>query len=213
MPKTQVRTGRGLDHPWLGAIVGAIDDRLRLRNGVIEYSQSPGCIYRIEIARSDKTLSLSDGARVRVGERLINLHLWNEHVPLWPQAGPTLGWARQMTRALDDSIRELGRYVSKRPDLADIQVLRVDMSLGAARHCDQVERIAKRLGFERITSHQPASAFERLRRFGENIFISMIVLSRNPGALRPDTLWCERTESYMSLRRLKQRYQSNGIHD
>jgi hypothetical protein len=53
----------------------------------------------MQVATSDDDLMLPDGTWVRAGDRVIKLHLWNEQVPLFPRAGPTLGWARRMSRA------------------------------------------------------------------------------------------------------------------
>ena len=67
--------------PWLEAMVIALDDRLRLRQGVIEYTKSPYCLFRIQLAASIADYVLSDGTSVRSGDRIANLHVWNEQFP------------------------------------------------------------------------------------------------------------------------------------
>jgi hypothetical protein len=207
MRESVVSTRRlGGDRSWLRMAVAAVDDRLRRRRGVTEYSRSADCVLRMELGRSDKGLVLSDGALVRPGDRIIDLHLWTEHVPLMPGTGPTLAWAARMRRALDNSLRELTHYLAARPDLSDIAALRGDMGLGAVEHRDQVARVVSRLGFERMTAHEPGSVIGRVRRFGENILICLMILARNPGALREDGLRRERLEGYISVRGLRRRY-------
>ena len=73
IPPVFDRPQLGRDHPWLGAIVEAIDKRLRNRDGVGEFSTSPGCILRIRVVESRDGLAFSDGARVHPGDRIVDL--------------------------------------------------------------------------------------------------------------------------------------------
>ena len=95
---------RRLGRPWLGAILDALDSRLRLRQGVIEYTRRPNCLFRIQITTSCADVVLSDGVRVCRGDRLINLHVWNEQFPAFPAGGPTLAWARRLIRATGSAL-------------------------------------------------------------------------------------------------------------
>ena len=101
---------RPLDHPWLGAILDALDGRLRLRHGVIEYTRCPNCLFRIQVIQNYDDFVLSDGVHVRPGDRLISLHVWNEQFPTFPAPGPTLAWARRINRAFDMSLRDLAHF-------------------------------------------------------------------------------------------------------
>jgi hypothetical protein len=76
--------------PWLEAMVAALDDRLRVRHGVIEYTNSPECLFRIQLAASNDDYVLSDGTCIRAGDRIANLHVWNEQFPCFTGKGPTL---------------------------------------------------------------------------------------------------------------------------
>src|SRR5581483_777056 len=89
---------RQFEHPWLGAVVAALDERLRRQHGVFEYTHHRDCLFRIEIAAATGDLTLSDGVRVAAGDRVIGLHVWNEQFPAFPPGGPTLQWARQVNR-------------------------------------------------------------------------------------------------------------------
>jgi hypothetical protein len=81
---------RHLDRPWIGAMVCALDGRLRQRQGVIEYTRRPDCLFRIQIITSCANVILSDQTHVHPGDRLISLHVWNEQFPAFPVHGPTL---------------------------------------------------------------------------------------------------------------------------
>ena len=143
---------------------------------------------------------------MRAGDRLIDLHIWNEHVPLIGKHGPTVAFARRLDHCVDVSLSELARYCAEHKDLDDISAIRGNLVLGSTRRSAQIARIAARYGFERVNPTLPLSAGGRLHRFGENILISMLVFARNPGTLRADTLMRDRTLTYLSRQTLAQRY-------
>jgi len=185
-------------HPWLANALGVLDVRLRRRQAVFEYTHNPACVFRIDICPSARPLVLRDGTRVHPGQRIARLHFWNEQIPPMPKDGATIGWARQMQRAIATSLRELARYLATRPDLSDVAAVCADVPSGTQTQSEQLARIMARYGFEAKVepAHMPIG--ERLHRFGENILISMIVLAHNAGALRPDTLKRVRVPIYLS---------------
>jgi hypothetical protein len=67
-------------------------------------------------------------------------------------------------------------------------------------------RMIGRYGFELVPPTTTVTLGERVRRLGENIMISLIVLARNQAALRRDTLRRGRTRVFMSRKVLEQRY-------
>jgi hypothetical protein len=80
----------------LERIVFAIDATLRRWNSVVEFTSDPTCILRIRVGRLERPLVLADGTCGRAGERFVDLHLWNEHIPEMPKEGASIAWARQM---------------------------------------------------------------------------------------------------------------------
>jgi hypothetical protein len=199
----------GRDHPWLGAIIERIDARLRVREGVYEYSASPDCIFRIQVTNSREAIRLSDGTQLRPGDQIINLHLWNEQLPIVPKNGATLSWARQMSQAAQLSLRELALYLVARPDLTSVVALRANMSFGRAEQSEQITRIAARYGFEAAGPAEPGTMAERLHRYGENVLISLMVIARNTAAFRLQSLRRNRTPVYMSRRELETRFRTD----
>lgn len=190
----------------LGPIVEAIDRRLRDRLQVIEYSTSPYCVFRLQIIQCEEDLVLNDGACLRRGDRVIDLHFWNEQIPLMPEGAPTLAFARRIERCIDFSLSELAKYLAARRDLDDIRAIRGNMSLGAQRRSEQSARLAAKYGFQRVSRHEPPSIGQSLHRFGENVLVTMLALMRNPNSVRGDTLWRDRTLTYLSRRTLEKRY-------
>jgi len=201
---------KALHHPWLEAMVGALDDRLRRRHGVFEYTRNPDCLFRIQLIAGGADVVLSDGARVRPGDRLVNLHLWNEQFPPFPHGRPTLAWARRVNRGFEGSLRELHRYLAERRDLDDAAALCANMGFGSATRGAQLARYVARFGFERVAAHDAPTPRRQLHLFGENILISMIVLARNGAALRADTLRRDRMLVFLSRQGLRRRYGSGA---
>jgi len=140
------------------------------------------------------------------GDRFVDLHLWNEQIPAMPKEGASIAWARQMSLCFQHSLRQLARYLTLRPDLDDISLLRCTMGFAGRERNDQMVRLIRRYGFEFVPPATTMTLGERARRLGENIMISLIVLARNQAALRRDTLRRGRTRVFMSRKVLEQRY-------
>jgi hypothetical protein len=149
---------------------------------------------------------LRDATYVTAGARTARLHFWNEQIPPLPKEGATVAWARQMQRAIAVSLRELATYFASRPDLDDVALIWADASSATRGQSGKLARIMAHYGFETVAEPASLSLGKRIHRFGENILISMIVLSRNPGALRADTLWRVRVPIYLSRRSLEQTF-------
>jgi len=200
------RTRSPSSHPWLAETLSAFDARLRRRQAVFEYTHTPSCVFRLDISHARRPLLLHDGTRVRPGQRIARLHFWNEQIPPMPKDGATIGWARQMQRAIATSLRELARYLASRPDLGDVAVICGDAPSATQSQSEQLARIMAHYGFETIVEPEHLPLGERLHRLGENILISMIVFARNAGALRPDTLARVRVPIYLSRRILEKNF-------
>jgi hypothetical protein len=196
----------GERHLWLDKLIFELDRLLRRWQSVVEFTHDPACILRIRVGRLDRDFVLADGTAGRVGERFIDLHLWNEQVPAMPKEGASIAWARQVSLCFQHSLRQLARYLASRSDLDDISLLRCTMEFAGRERDDQMVRLIGRYGFELVPSATRVTLGERARRLGENIFISLIVLARNRGALRRDTLRRGRTRVFMSRKVLEQRY-------
>jgi hypothetical protein len=201
-----LRSGDVRQFPWLEAVVAALDDRLRLRHRVIEYTSSPQCMFRIQLVRSEEDYVLSDGTCVRAADRLVNLHVWNEQFPCFTGKGPTLAWARRVNHAFELSLRELAGFLDGRREFDDIVAICANLSLEPAERSGQLVRFVGRFGFEPIAAASSRSFRQQMHWFGENILISMMVLARNAAALRADTLRRDRILVFLSRRELRRRY-------
>ena len=191
---------------WLVEAISAFDNRQRRRQAVFEYTRNPACIFRIDVNRSSREVTLRDGTCVRAGDRMVRLHFWNEQIPTLPEDGATIAWARRMQRAIGGSLQELARYLEAQPDLADIAAICGHVPSGTKSQSGQIVRIMAHYGFETIAETEPLPLAERLHRFGENILISLIVLAHNAAALRSDTLARVRVPIFLSRRALDHKF-------
>jgi YkoP-like protein len=194
------------DRSLLRPLMLALDRRLRDWNAVVEYTNDPLCILRMRIGRLDRSVSLEDGTVGRVGDRMIDLHLWNEHIPLIPRHGASVAWARQWQHCMDISFRELVRFLVRRPDLNEILVMRAITAFGAGERSAGNMLLMQRYGFEPVAGEKPATMPQRGHRLAENVLMTLMVLAHNPVALRTDTLRRGRTPLFMSRRVLEARY-------
>jgi len=185
------------------AIFG-LDRWLRQRQGVYEFADDPHCLFRLQPARTDTEIVLADGTHLLPGAPVLDLHLWNEHIPPIGAEGVTLKWARTLARGIDLSLRDLALHLRWTRALDDVAALRADMRLGTASQSAQVARIASRYGFE------PASAgvedHGSVHRLAENMFITLLVLAANPAALRLPILRRNHALLYLSRLALQRRY-------
>lgn len=190
-----------------------IDDGLRRRNNVFEYTKDPQCVFRIQITEALQDIDLANGDAVHTGDRLISLHLWNEHVPAIPPDGPSFAWGRRMGRAMDASLRQLAAFMSLRPDLDSVVAIRGNMAESTVQTAAQLLRIMRHFGFESLAQEPAVSWGQKLHQFGENILVLLILLTVNPVAARTGVLSRVRFDVLLSRRSFNKRYGPSALTD
>ncbi len=164
-----------------------LDRRLRRRYGIYEYTSHRDCLLRVERYRADERIILSDGTRVEVGDPLLRLHLWNEHMPLIGTHGPSMAWARRIERGMNLSLAELARHLNQSAASRAVVAVSGQMRLPSAHQSLQLSRILARFGFDTVP--RPTLEHDRaLRQVGENILVVLLVLATNPISLRTGVL-------------------------
>jgi hypothetical protein len=203
------RTAPSLDTSsgaWVEQAVFGLDRWLRQRQGVYEYSDDPLCVFRAQIGRADCAVALSDGTVVKPGDPVLNLHLWNEHVPPMGSSSVSMTWAREFTRRVELSMRALARHLHWNRSMDDIVAIRGDMRLGTAEQSGQLARLAGRYGFEPAGAEGFDFGAGMVQRLAENLFICLLVLATNPVALRAPVLRRHHKLVYLSRAVLETRY-------
>jgi hypothetical protein len=186
--------------------VFGFDRWLRQRQGVYEYSDDPRCFFRVQRMTAERDVALGDGRRIGRGTPVLNLHLWNEHVPPLGSNGFGIAWAREATRRVELSMYGLPRHLKWARALHELVALRGDMRLGTAEQSDQLARIAVRYGFEAAGADPDQLSAGTLTRLAQNVFICLPVLAPSPAALRLPVLRRYHKLVYLSRSALETRY-------
>lgn len=185
------------------ALIRRFDAWLRSRLGVFEFCDAPDCLLRIRLNTAAHVLLLPDGT-ISAGAPVLELHLWNEHLPPLPPAGPDLAWAVQIRRKLIASFRSLAARIEQEPRFAAIRAIGGITVLLSPEEAGQGRTLFQHLGFS-ILPHP-----ERLGRFGEfweNLYTWWIMWTFNPATLRRRRLLhLRRMEVWMSAKEFLRRY-------
>jgi hypothetical protein len=195
-------TPRGLGH----ALIRRLD--VRLRRGFVEYSQSHDCVLRVALTTVSKPVELADGLAISPGERIIELHFWNERMP---QASTSqgLGWGGRFGRRLVQSFRELAAALESDPRLADAVAIRGRLAFAWARDQADMRRFGVKFGFDEAASPEDVSLARRLHDLGEDLWLWALTWTFNPGSLPSRALLRRRDDLWISRAGLLARYGPN----
>ena len=185
---------------WPRRSVFVLDAYLRRHYGIFEFTDKADCILRVARATAPRNLVLSDGTAIRAGDPLLELHLWNEHVPTIPPSGVTLRWAAMAARRARNSLRTLAAAADADtlPEFVALRgCLRFDGRLLATPFSG--------CGFDTI-AEPPASPGEWLHGIGESCLTGMLLWAFNPAGLGHARLTRARRYVWMSRARLLARH-------
>jgi hypothetical protein len=190
----------------LRVMVLGLDLLLQRQGGVQEFTQDEECVLRIALTTYPEDFELSDGTKVRVGDKICELHLWNEHIPRMPAEGPDLRWGVRFFRLAVESLRSLAAYLATE-DLQDIVAVGGQMAFLEKDDSPVLASLAARLGFDILNLTALAGRWGRFTHFWENIYSWALMWTYNPGSLKGKRfLRLQRYRLWMSRRTLLQRY-------
>jgi hypothetical protein len=190
----------------LRRLIGRLDRLLRRLQGISEFSGEPDCLLRVARGHAGKALRLADGCRIRRGDEVLDLHLWNEHLSGLPPPRRGLARASALRRRLGTSLRELACRVEADPSLAGIVAVRARTALVPRRHRQKVLRIARVFGFDTLAPGPPARCPGTLLTLWEDLLLSALAWTFNPGTLRRNGVRREHCELWLSRRSFLARY-------
>ena len=194
--------------PKVGALqqfVRRLDAWVRRRQGFIEFSESPTCMLRVVVTRADRELRLSDGAVIRPGETIIDIHFWNERLPK-ASACQGLGWGGRFGRALMRSFVDLAAAVDTDPRLAGAVAIRGRLAFANGRNREEMGRFGQWFGFESIEDIGPLPLRRRLHDAAEDLWLLALTWTFNPGSLRSRRMVRRREDLWISKAKLIDRY-------
>lgn len=191
----------------LRTMVRRFDILLRRQAHVQEFTQDEGCILRIAFSTCKRDIELSDGTKIRSGDRICELHFWNERIPPMPPEGPDLRWGLSFYRLAVTSLRSLAAYVAAEQGLEDIVTFGGQMALPGGDDSSPLASAAAQVGFDVVNLTLEAGRWGRFKHFWENIYSWALIWTFNPGSLGGKRfLRLQRYQFWMSRRTLLQRY-------
>lgn len=188
----------------LAFLVGALDRLLQRCYRIEEFTQQADCLLRVSLRHVGKAIHLHDGTHIGPDELVGELHLWNEHLPRFPPAGPTFQWARRMRHRTIRSLHLLAEHMQREPAWGRVQAFYADVPVRRRRGFSELQRLARRYGFECVP--QQRSIIRSMREIAESLLLWGLAIVHNPAALGRQLTVRRRQQIWISRTGLLQRY-------
>jgi hypothetical protein len=184
-----------------------IDRIARRLHGIREFDRGDDCLLRIAIGRIARPLRLSDGYVLRVGDRFVELHLWNEHLAV-PPHGADLRWAARARRQFERSLRRLIEHMDADSALRDVHAVMMKPALPDRQLEQKIDRLVRLFGFAPTSDGESAGTMGRLERYADNLWLWLLTWTFNPRSLKARRFIRRRHELWISRDRLVALYGS-----
>jgi hypothetical protein len=188
-------------------VIRPIDRALRWWYGIYEFSQHPGCVFRIARGRSQQHRRFSDGTVLSIGDPILELHFWNEHIPRPVFADADISWAVHFCHRIRRSLTALVAYLQHAEGLADIVACCGETSVFTAVEPWQYRDIAHGLGFELEIVPPAARGWPRVVRMLNHLYVWLLLRAFNPVGLQGKSfLQAIRIRGWITKKRLLECY-------
>ena len=195
-------TNARLQLRWLiKPVIQALDRLLRRYYGVHEYTDDPGCIFRIALGTAGTDLTLQPGMLVRSRDTVAELHLWNEHLPLVSPDGPNMAWGALVDRRIRHSLTLLADHLAAYPHVVAVHG---ETAFGCQMGPRQMRQFARRYGFEIIGGSPTLRS--RVRHFCDDFLFWGLTQAFNPYGLKGKPIHRPRFNIWISRTELQQRW-------
>lgn len=194
----------------LGRAVRGVDSLLRQRQGIEEFTADAECIFRISRDTASRPILLSDGTAIGEGEPVLQLHFWNEHLPVMPREGPSAAWAIRLKHRMRQSLVAVAAHLERTGALAEIRALHGAPPFGSRIGALQMVRTAERFGFDVLDAEAPPEWRERIHVVFDSMLLWGLAYAFNPAGLKTKGLLRHRYQLWISRRRLVLHYGAGG---
>ncbi|MBF6594689.1 MAG: hypothetical protein IVW51_09595 [Thermaceae bacterium] len=183
-------------------LIRQFDALLRRIEGVFEFCDDPNCLLRLQLAKARHPLHLED-LEVPKGTPVLELHLWNEHLPPLTDEGPNLLWASRTGHLFVRSLQAVAQTLQQDSRLAGVRAVGGYTALLAKERLGGVN-LMRRLGFQVMPY---GSSLGRFGEFWENLYSWWLIWAFNQPSLRQRKLLdLQRAEIWMSVEEFLRRY-------
>jgi hypothetical protein len=184
-------------------IIRTFDHFLSYVYSVTPFNDDPDCILRIRLHRAAHPLHLPD-RKVAKGAPIIELHLWNDHIPPMPETGPDLAWSIHFWHMIISSAQSLARLAVQDQKLSGALAVGGATVIFAPGEGAATNKLARRIGFTVFPYHNPLGSFGL---FWENFYTWWLIWTYNKASLRHRRmLHIQRSEVWMSMDEFLLRY-------
>jgi hypothetical protein len=183
-------------------MVRGVDALLRQRQHIHEFTADQQCLFRISAGEARRRILLSDGTVIRPGDPILELHLWNEHLPAMPAAGPSAAWAILMKRLLRRSLILTALHLEQERALAPIVALHGAPPFRSRLGAAQMLRAAKRFGFDLIEPDAPVTWASLVHDVLDGMLLWALMRAFNPSAQRSNGSSRHRYHLWISRQKL-----------
>jgi hypothetical protein len=202
-------TNARLQVGWLtNRAIRALDRLLRHCYAVHEYTDDPECIFRIALRTARSDILLQHGMLVRSGDAIVELHLWNEQLPLISPDGPNMAWGALVHRQIRRSLTLLAIHLVANPNVVAVHG---EAALGCRMGQQQRVRFAGRYGFEIVDGKLRLRS--RVRHFCDDFLFRGLARTFNPYGLKGEPFHRNRYDIWMSRTELDQRWSTTSTGD
>ena len=187
-----------------------VDAMLRRHLGIFEFCHDPDCVLRISLDRADRPVALADGGAVQVGDPIVHIHFWNEHLPVLPPEGLNAAWTGVMKRRIRYSFAMLADHIEREPRYRGVVAIHGAPAFPRRFGPAALSRTLHHFGFDVV---EPDRAGGSIRAWLDSLLILGMNWAFNPVELRRHGKSYGRIQVWMSRRRLLDRYGSRRATD
>jgi uncharacterized membrane protein YdjX (TVP38/TMEM64 family) len=164
----------------LKPLIRRLDNRLRRKYRIFEFSDNPRCMFRVHVALADRPLILRDDI-IPVGTRVLELHFWNEHILPVAEDGADAARAIKVFKMFRDSFKELAPHLHRDPRMADVQAVGGLIPVFFEEDNYPAEKMFARLGLHVVPFEKNLGFWGHL---GKQIHSWMMAWAFNPSVLK-----------------------------
>ena len=188
-----------------------LDDHLRRKLKIFEYSDDPKCMFRVHVTRANRDLKVPQG-EIPQGTKVLELHFWNDHIPRAAAQGESAGRSIKGFRMFKNSMAELARVIEHDDRMTGVEAVGGLMPLFLEGDSYPAEKMLSHLGF----AVNPYHGYKRfLGLIGKQMHGWMMMWAFNPVTLKNRDLFGLRwADCWMTRRDLIRRHagkQKNGV--
>ncbi len=165
-----------------GFLIIILDKIVSLCLGIRKFTNNPKCILRYRPVRLKEDVILPNGKIIKRYSFVIEIHLWNEHLPPIPKGGVDLNWGRKFYYLLINSFIELLNF------LDNSRWKNVEYVFGETAFFfveqEKVVRFLNKLGFIVLPVNEGKTHGEEFYRFLQNGYNWCLIYAYNKESLK-----------------------------